>query len=51
MVEQFDEIDDVVSPEEREDFMAQYKAAAGFARDALNAAAPTIGAGLRVGLE
>ncbi|MEC7982491.1 MAG: flavin-dependent oxidoreductase [Pseudomonadota bacterium] len=47
----FDEIDDVVSPEEREDFMAQYKAAAGFARDALNAAAPTIGAGLRVGLD
>ena len=47
----FDDIDDVVSLEEREDFMAQYKAAAGFARDALNAAAPTIGAGLRVGLD
>ncbi len=45
---EFDDIDDVVSPEERKDFMARYKAAAGFARDALNAAAPTIGAGMRI---
>ena len=47
---EFDDIDDVVSPEERKDFMARYKAAAGFARDALNAAAPTIGAGMRIDL-
>ena len=45
---EFDDIDDVVSPGERKDFMARYKAAAGFARDALNAAAPTIGAGIRI---
>ena len=44
----FDDIDDVVSPEERADFMAKYKAAAGFARDTLNAAPPTIDAGMRV---
>ena len=44
---EFDDIDDVVSPKEREDFMAQYKTAAGFARDALNAAAPMIGARIR----
>ena len=45
---EFDDIDDVVSPTERSDFMAQYKAAAGFARDALNAAPPTIPPGARV---
>jgi len=32
----FENIDDVVSEEERNDFMAKYKSAAGFARDALN---------------
>ena len=45
---EFDDIDDVVSAEERTEFMATYKAAAGFARDALNAAPPTIAAGARV---
>ena len=39
---QFDDIDDVIPQAEREDFMARYKAAAGFARDQLNAAPPTI---------
>lgn len=38
----FDNIDDVVPPEERADFMARYKAAAGFAMEKLNAAGPTI---------
>ena len=36
----FDNIDDVVSEEERNEFMAKYKSAAGFARDALNHAPP-----------
>ena len=44
----FDNIDDVVSPEERADFMAKYKAAAGFARDTLNAAPATIAAGAKI---
>ena len=44
----FDNIDDVVSPEERADFMATYKAAAGFARDTLNAAPATIAAGAKI---
>lgn len=38
----FDSIDDVIPAEERSAFMAQYKAAAGFAVDQLNAAPPTI---------
>ena len=38
----FEDIDDVIPRAEREDFMAKYKAAAGFARDSLNAAPPTI---------
>ncbi|WP_292292871.1 FAD-dependent monooxygenase, partial [Marivita sp.] len=44
----FDVIDDVIPAEERRDFMANYKAAAGFAIDTLNAAPPTIGTGARV---
>ena len=39
---EFDDIEDVIPQAEREDFMARYKAAAGFARDQLNAAPPTI---------
>lgn len=44
----FDNIDDVVAPAERAAFMAGYKAAAGFAIEALNTASPTIAAGARV---
>jgi 2-polyprenyl-6-methoxyphenol hydroxylase-like FAD-dependent oxidoreductase len=44
----FDNIDDVITPQERTDFMAGYKAAAGFAIEALNKAPPTIAAGARV---
>ena len=43
----FERIDDVVPPAERAAFLAGYKAAAGFARDALNAAPPTIPPGAR----
>jgi 2-polyprenyl-6-methoxyphenol hydroxylase-like FAD-dependent oxidoreductase len=43
----FERIDDVVPPDERATFLAGYKAAAGFARDALNAAPPTIPPGAR----
>ena len=45
---QFDNIDDVVPAEERNAFMAAYKAAAGFAIDTLNAAPKTIAEGARV---
>ncbi len=45
---QFDNIDDVIPPAERADFMAGYKSAAGFAIEKLNAAAPTIAPGARV---
>jgi 2-polyprenyl-6-methoxyphenol hydroxylase-like FAD-dependent oxidoreductase len=45
----FDNIDDVISAKERADFMAGYKAAAGFAVESLNKAPPTIAAGARVG--
>jgi 2-polyprenyl-6-methoxyphenol hydroxylase-like FAD-dependent oxidoreductase len=45
---QFDDIDAVVPAAERTEFMARYKAAAGFAIEQLNAAAPTIAAGARV---
>ena len=38
----FENIDDVIPPEERAEFMGKYKAAAGFAIEALNAAPPTI---------
>jgi hypothetical protein len=44
----FDNIDDVIPPEERALFMAGYRAAAGFAIEALNAAPPTIPHGARV---
>ena len=44
----FDDIDDVIPPEERAAFMAGYKAAAGFAIEKLNAAPPTIAPGARV---
>jgi 2-polyprenyl-6-methoxyphenol hydroxylase-like FAD-dependent oxidoreductase len=43
----FDDIDEVIPPTERDEFMARYKLAAGFARDQLNSAAPTIAPGLR----
>lgn len=38
----FDHIDEVLPREEREGFMARYKAAAGYAIEMLNAAAPTL---------
>lgn len=41
----FDNIDEVIPPAEREAFLADYKAAAGFAIEALNAAPPIIPAG------
>jgi 5-methylphenazine-1-carboxylate 1-monooxygenase len=43
----FDNIDDVIPPKERAEFMAGYKAAAGFAIETLNKAPPTIAAGAR----
>jgi len=43
----FDNIDDVIPAKERNEFMAGYKAAAGFAIDALNKARPTIQDGAR----
>lgn len=44
----FDDIDDVIPKPELDDFMARYKAAAGFAIETLNGAAPTITPGVRV---
>jgi 2-polyprenyl-6-methoxyphenol hydroxylase-like FAD-dependent oxidoreductase len=44
----FDNIDDVIPPKERADFMAGYKAAAGFAIESLNNAPPVIAPGARV---
>ena len=44
----FDDIDAVIPPDERNAFMARYKAAAGFAIEQLNAAPPTIAPGARV---
>ncbi|RTL70300.1 MAG: flavin-dependent oxidoreductase [Hyphomicrobiales bacterium] len=44
----FDNIDDVIPPQERADFMAGYKAAAGFAIEKLNTAGQTIAPGARV---
>ena len=44
----FDDIDDVIPPQERADFMAGYKAAAGFAIETLNKAPQTIPPGARV---
>lgn len=46
----FDHIDDVVPKAERDEFMARYKQAAGFAIDTLNAAPPTIAPGARIAL-
>ena len=43
----FDNIDDVIPPAERNAFMADYKAAAGFAMEALNRAPPLIAAGAK----
>jgi 2-polyprenyl-6-methoxyphenol hydroxylase-like FAD-dependent oxidoreductase len=47
----FDDIDDVIPPAEREEFMSRYKAAAGFAKGALNAAPPIIAPGATVAHE
>ncbi|MFK7853934.1 MAG: flavin-dependent oxidoreductase [Granulosicoccus sp.] len=44
----FDEIEDVFPLQERLDFMSKYKAAAGFAIDSLNNAAPTIAQGSKL---
>ncbi|OSQ47597.1 flavin-dependent oxidoreductase [Marivita geojedonensis] len=44
----FDDIEDVIPASERADFMAKYKAAAGFAIETLNAAPATIPDGARV---
>ena len=38
----FDDIDAVIPAQEREEFMSRYRAAAGFAKDRLNAARPMI---------
>ncbi len=46
---EFDDVDDVVPAEERREFMAAYRAAAGFALEKLNAAPPIIDPGARVG--
>jgi 2-polyprenyl-6-methoxyphenol hydroxylase-like FAD-dependent oxidoreductase len=43
----FDNIDDVIPPRERDEFMAAYKAAAGFAIESLNRAPRTIAPGAR----
>lgn len=47
---EFDNIDEVISPDERNDFMKQYKQAAGFAIETLNQAPQTIQPGMRVTL-
>jgi 2-polyprenyl-6-methoxyphenol hydroxylase-like FAD-dependent oxidoreductase len=44
----FDNINDVIPQAERDEFMARYKQAAGFAIDALNAAPSTLASGARV---
>ncbi|MEM9564188.1 MAG: flavin-dependent oxidoreductase [Actinomycetota bacterium] len=44
----FDDIDDVIPEAERAEFMSTYQAAAGFAKDRLNDAPPTIPAGARL---
>jgi len=45
----FDDIDAVIPADECEEFMRQYRAAAGFAMDRLNASSPTIAPGAKVG--
>lgn len=44
----FDDIEDVLPFDDRRDFMARYKQAAGFAMEQLNAADPTIAGGAKV---
>ena len=44
----FDQIDDVIPPQERAEYMAQYKTAAGFAVDRLNASDRTLPQGARL---
>jgi len=44
----FDDIDAVIPPAERDEFMGRYKAAAGFAKEKLNGAPPIIAPGARV---
>jgi len=44
----FDDIDAVIPPAERDEFMSRYKTAAGFAKEKLNGAPPIIPAGARV---
>jgi 2-polyprenyl-6-methoxyphenol hydroxylase-like FAD-dependent oxidoreductase len=44
----FDDIDAVIPPKEREDFMSRYRIAAGFEKDRLNAAPPIIAPGAKV---
>ncbi len=44
----FDNIDEVIAPEERAAFMAGYKSAAGFAIEQLNKAPPILAPGSRV---
>ncbi|MDA7427862.1 flavin-dependent oxidoreductase [Primorskyibacter aestuariivivens] len=46
---EFDDIDDVIPPEERAAFIAGYKSAAGFAIEKLNAAPRTVPEGAKVG--
>lgn len=46
----FENIDDVVTPDERNTFMARYKAAAGLSKDVLNAAPRRIAKGAKVTL-
>ena len=46
----FDDIDDIIPPAERAEFMAGYKAAAGFAIETLNKAPPIIPRGARARL-
>jgi hypothetical protein len=45
----FDNIDDVIAPNERAEFMKGYQSAAGFAKDTLNTAPRTIAEGARAG--
>ena len=47
----FDSIDDVIPPGERAAFMADYRAAAGFAIETLNAAPPVLRQGTRAAAE
>lgn len=44
----FDDIDAVIPAQEREEFMSRYRMAAGFAKDRLNAAPPTIAPNAKV---